>query len=285
MLLDPEDEFSDEEIEKLQSNVREDGLSVVVMADWFDTEVIAQARFFDESTRSWWEPVTGYACASLRNTTGLCVCYSGANVPALNDLLQPFGISFGARVYSGEVRATSADGETKYTAQFQSGVPVARFPAGGHLMFAEVADQSAELSGSKDVEKEQRAVGGAVHIGHGKVAVFGDSNCIDENHNIDMCFWLFDRLLTFATTGVLADDLFPNQNRLYQPFTSGHEVLQTSSPEVHAMRQRLAEFSNTHKDMNSFGRLCHPLDFLSRSAVRQIGHSEAEALDKTAIGE
>ena len=41
-------------------------------------------RFFDDNTHSHWTPVTG-----------------GANVPALNDLLKPFGFAFGDRILNG----------------------------------------------------------------------------------------------------------------------------------------------------------------------------------------
>lgn len=44
-------------------------------------------RFFDDNTRSWWTPVTG-----------------GSNVPALNDLLEPFGAAFGDTII--QVRST-----------------------------------------------------------------------------------------------------------------------------------------------------------------------------------
>jgi hypothetical protein len=48
-----------------------------VFADWYHLESIQRLRFYDDNTRSWWEAATG-----------------GANVPALNDLLVPFGAAF-----------------------------------------------------------------------------------------------------------------------------------------------------------------------------------------------
>jgi hypothetical protein len=41
-------------------------------------------KFFDDNTRSWWTPITG-----------------GANVPALNELLAPHGITLGERILQG----------------------------------------------------------------------------------------------------------------------------------------------------------------------------------------
>ena len=62
------------------------GLSLVVLADWYNPAVMKSLRFFDENTQSWWTPVTG-----------------GANVPALNELLGPFGVAFGDAVLRGEL--------------------------------------------------------------------------------------------------------------------------------------------------------------------------------------
>ena len=45
---------------------------------------MVKMRFFDDNTRSWWTPATG-----------------GSNVPALNDLLAPYGIAFGDAVLNG----------------------------------------------------------------------------------------------------------------------------------------------------------------------------------------
>lgn len=59
-------------------------LSLLVFADWYNVDTMVKMRFFDDNTRSWWTPATG-----------------GANVPALNDLLQPFGIAFGDVILNG----------------------------------------------------------------------------------------------------------------------------------------------------------------------------------------
>lgn len=72
------------QIEKLHGDVTKRGLGLVVFADWYHVDTMLGMRFFDDNTRSWWTPVTG-----------------GANVPALNDLLDPFGIAFGDSILSG----------------------------------------------------------------------------------------------------------------------------------------------------------------------------------------
>jgi membrane-bound transcription factor site-1 protease len=60
LVVDPEDEFFPAEIEKLKRDVEVYGLSVAVFADWYDVNVIKKIKFFDENTKQWWTPVTGF---------------------------------------------------------------------------------------------------------------------------------------------------------------------------------------------------------------------------------
>lgn len=74
------------QVAKLKRDVEEEGLSVVVFADWYNVTVMRKVKFYDENTRQWWIPDTG-----------------GANVPALNDLLYSnWGIAFGDQVRNGQ---------------------------------------------------------------------------------------------------------------------------------------------------------------------------------------
>jgi len=57
-------------------------------------------------------------------------------VPALNDLLAPFGVAFGDAILEGQF---AVDGEKLV---YASGANVVRFPAGGHLHSAELADKA-----------------------------------------------------------------------------------------------------------------------------------------------
>ena len=86
LIVDTEEEFFPEEIAKLKRDVEDEGLSVVVFADWYNVTVMQKVKFYDENTRQWWIPDTG-----------------GANVPALNDLLYPnWGVAFGDWVRDGK---------------------------------------------------------------------------------------------------------------------------------------------------------------------------------------
>jgi membrane-bound transcription factor site-1 protease len=107
LIVDAEEEYFQEEIAKLVLDVTTRGLSVLVVGEWYNTEVMKRIQFFDENTRRTWFPHTG-----------------GANVPALNELLAPFGVGFGDRVYSGEFSI----GQDKSV--FLSGTSISRFPKG-----------------------------------------------------------------------------------------------------------------------------------------------------------
>ena len=58
-MVDSEEEFFPEEIEKLQQDVNERGLSLIVFADWYNVDVMRKIQFYDENTRQWWMPDTG----------------------------------------------------------------------------------------------------------------------------------------------------------------------------------------------------------------------------------
>ena len=87
LIVDTEEEFTRAEISKLHRDVGETGLSLVVAAEWYDHQALRSLRFKDENKRRWWRPVTG-----------------GCNLPALNDLLAPYGVEFAAGAASGTTR-------------------------------------------------------------------------------------------------------------------------------------------------------------------------------------
>ena len=70
-------------------------------------------KFYDENTRQWWTPNTG-----------------GANIPSLNDLLAPWGISFSDEVLEGELYVAAVDG----TLHYASGAGIHSFPANGFVV-------------------------------------------------------------------------------------------------------------------------------------------------------
>lgn len=135
LMVDLEDEYHAEEVEKLKDDVETHGLGLIVFADWYHLETMVKMRFFDDNTRSWWTPVTG-----------------GANVPALNDLLSPFGIAFGDTILNG---AYSIGGER---AHYASGTDIQRFPAGGYVhrfLFQDSSGGNAGITSTRTGVKAQ----------------------------------------------------------------------------------------------------------------------------------
>lgn len=119
MLVDLEDEFYPEEIQKLHTDVKDKGLGLVVFGEWYNTESMQKMHFFDDNTRNWWTPATG-----------------GANIPALNTLLESFGIAFGDAVLSGSFTLN------KETIKYASGANIVRFPQSGYVHSFSLADKS-----------------------------------------------------------------------------------------------------------------------------------------------
>ncbi|XP_062134611.1 membrane-bound transcription factor site-1 protease [Drosophila sulfurigaster albostrigata] len=230
LIIDPEEEFFNEEITKLGQYVYKDGLSVIVFADWYNTTVMRNIKFFDENSRQWWIPDTG-----------------GANIPALNDLLGQFGISFGdfvgegyfklgdhAMYYASGTTLTTfpnnpddvvigtnlndqgasvmANGKTSNTESKQF-VPIM-----GLFQTTLESRQTIKLSNlfpdspnaADDVELFDNSVDRAVlknrillhdkseKHSEGRIAVYGDSNCLDSSYMEKACFWLLTTILDFA---------------------------------------------------------------------------------------
>lgn len=119
LMVDLEDEYFAEEIEKLRDDVVNRGLGLAVFADWYNVDSMVKLRFFDDNTRSWWTPVTG-----------------GANIPAINELLSSFGIAFGDKILNGDF---SIYGEQIH---YASGADIVKFPGGSYLHSFELQDTS-----------------------------------------------------------------------------------------------------------------------------------------------
>lgn len=77
-----------------------------MLADWYDEKTMAKLRILDDNTHRYISPLTG-----------------GANVPALNDLLRPFGISLGSGVLAGDW------GFDRKSTRMVNGVPIIEFPS------------------------------------------------------------------------------------------------------------------------------------------------------------
>ncbi|XP_031843340.1 membrane-bound transcription factor site-1 protease [Nomia melanderi] len=265
LIVDTEEEFFPEEVSKLKRDVEEEGLSVIVFADWYNVTVMRKVKFYDENTRQWWIPDTG-----------------GANIPALNDLLYPnWGIAFGDQVRNGHFTLGQHSPVT-----FASGTTITRFPKGGIIIYVELHDQGQELliesesrftmsmpilglfqtSGYKDLQKvyndnDKNLVGDEENVDRtnikdqivpGRIVVYGDSNCIDDSHLQKPCFWMLDAILEYTTTGhvatVFTDESQTKARILEKPTTLDNNELPQRMEGSHLRRHSkvlLPESTNT----------------------------------------
>lgn len=114
LIVDPEEEYFDSEMEKLKNDILEWNLSIIIFADWYNASVMRKIKFYDENTRQWWMPDTG-----------------GANIPALNELLGEFGIALGDEVSEGYF---SMGDHGMY---YASGTSIIRFPQSNQSIIIE----------------------------------------------------------------------------------------------------------------------------------------------------
>jgi membrane-bound transcription factor site-1 protease len=193
LLIDTEEEYTAEERRKLQHDVEKLGLGVAIFSDWYNIDVMREIRFFDDNTKTTWHPLTG-----------------GSNVPALNALLDPYGIVLGDRIYDGEITAIYTQqqnhdqddqGDKKLLrATYGSGTSIVKFPRGGTMIRFPLKDQSKELLKQQGYSTISDApVLGFIRHERGRIAIFGDSNCLDDVNQPIQCMWLVDRILQFTS--------------------------------------------------------------------------------------
>ncbi|KAI8023194.1 Subtilisin-like protease SBT6.1 [Camellia lanceoleosa] len=198
LLVDLEEEYFAEEIKKLRDDVINTGLGLVVFAEWYNVDTMVKMRFFDDNTRSWWTPVTG-----------------GANIPALNDLLSPFGIAFGDKILNGDF---SINGEQS---RYASGTDIVKFPSGGYVHRFPFLDSSESGATqnilSSGMTKEDSPILGLLAMGGVRIAVYGDSNCLDSSHMVTNCYWLLRKILDFTSKNNKDPLLFSDSVRHDKP--------------------------------------------------------------------
>ena len=105
LIIDTEEGIEDSEIIKVENDIWNNGLSILILAEWFDELKILKSQFNDENTRSRWYPITG-----------------GSNIPALNKLLLKFGAQFGLQSFQGQFNINDI------AIRFATGNTIARWP-------------------------------------------------------------------------------------------------------------------------------------------------------------
>uniref|UniRef100_A0A1I8FGA3 SGNH_hydro domain-containing protein n=1 Tax=Macrostomum lignano TaxID=282301 RepID=A0A1I8FGA3_9PLAT len=151
------------------------GLSVLVLADWYNTSVMRRVRFLRRE-----HPAVVGARHRRRQR-------AGAQRPPW-----PVRVALGDRVLDGEFRLGDR------LVAFSSGCDIAKFPEDGRA------------GGAKSRLEVRAPVLGFAHAGSqpvrpgtGRIAVLGDSNCADSAHQLATANWLVAAMLHFATAARL----------------------------------------------------------------------------------
>lgn len=196
LITDTEEEYFPEEVTKLKRDI-DNGLSIVILADWYNVSVMKKVKFYDENTRQWWMPDTG-----------------GSNIPAINDLLSPLGMAFSDHVFEGDF--TLGDHDMYYA----SGTSIAKFPKQGILISRNLKDQGNEVVNGEVKLVESVPILGlyqtTMYATSGRVVLYGDSNCLDNSHMQKDCFWMLSAILEYTSHDTLPP-VFDNQEQITLP--------------------------------------------------------------------
>lgn len=140
----------------------------------------------------------------------------GSNVPALNYLLSAWGMSLTDRVFEGDFPIGD------HLVHYASGGSIGSFPKDGVVLRTTVNDFAEEILGGEMKPVKQTPVLGLWQSNPlegedlkkisrgGRVALFGDSSCLDNTHLHKDCFWLLDALLAYAVTGEVPKIIIDN---------------------------------------------------------------------------
>ena len=137
VVVDPEEILREQEVVKLEHDIRTHGLSLMIVADWYDEMQMVAEEYEDENTRSLWHAVTG-----------------GSNIPALNKLLSRFGALLGLQAFDGKIKLDGRE------LKFLSGNTIARWPQGGVLLHSLPGEL--KLSRAPKEEKDKKLRGPAI---------------------------------------------------------------------------------------------------------------------------
>jgi len=178
LIIDPEDSFSEAESEAFKSAVREGRIVAVVVAEWYDLKGIDDLAFEEGNTRSFWKAVGG-----------------GANVPAINQILKPFGIAFGDRTYSGFLPIGGQ------RIPYKSGTFITRFPEDGFVLVGNDFRQ-VDLAPESGIP----VFGMSKAKSEGGLIVFGDSTCLDTETPGVRCYDFFIKAIGMLIGAVMGNN-------------------------------------------------------------------------------
>ena len=162
----------------MEWDINENGLNLIVFADWYNSQVIKHLKFFDDNTKQW-----------------VILQGGGSNIPALNKLLSSWNIVLSDKIWKGKFTVAA------HVMELVSSSSILSFHDDGQILTATLTDEASDLLNSNKITVNNVPVLGIVKPVNGTVAVFGDSSCIDTAGHSVKCYWLIEELLNVATTG------------------------------------------------------------------------------------
>ncbi|KAJ1630000.1 hypothetical protein T492DRAFT_872539 [Pavlovales sp. CCMP2436] len=248
LLIDPEDFFTAQEVAKLRRDVLRRGLGLVVLADWHDIALQRTLRApvgganvpalnallsplglaLGGVARSGTVRVPGGGAARGAHTdaqiafaSGSCVAQARAGARLLSARLRRdtalLGISKATAAATARKAAAGAVAGPRAKPPPALAAPGGQMQAGAAvpleevvvLVLAEAADEMLAHSvklGGDEAAAELAAGGGALR--RGRVAVYADSGCADDDRAAgEACWGLVEQLVAYATTGALSESL------------------------------------------------------------------------------
>nr|CAH8860632.1 unnamed protein product [Trichobilharzia regenti] len=227
LLIDPEEEFYPHEVKKLFIDVTQYSLSLIVFADWYNTSVMHSLRFFDTNTRRIWSPDTGGS-----NLPGLNDLLEPFGIE-LGDSVFAGNYAIGHRTVSYH----SGTSIKRFPVQNISNITGRAALLKTHLVDIgsqfiqhdrqrrqDISENLGQSSSSLENDKilinsepvlrlkpiinedpTPSILGLWTPIADksnaaGRLAVYGDSDCLSSTHLSSNCFWLLDALLQFSTS-------------------------------------------------------------------------------------
>ena len=204
----------------MRHDFEHDGLSLIIVADWYNEDLMRRNTFFNNNTFELWTPFM-----------------AGSNVPTLNALLDPYHIAFGEKgVFSGDFQLD------KRQVMVDSGSELIRFPAGGYLISASLTEESSQILAKGlqfeeafglervdlNIDKSERMVPtlgilDRVSPTSGRLSVFTDSSCLDTaSASLTKCFWLIEKLVRLSSFSEANTTMLGERYRLPEDYTA-HE--------------------------------------------------------------
>jgi membrane-bound transcription factor site-1 protease len=82
------------------------------------------------------------------------------------------------------------------------------------------------------VKQADSPILGLTVMGEGRIAVYGDSNCLDSSHMVTNCFTLLRKMLDFTSENVRDPVLFSNSNKQVAPLYEDDNQLPSRRTDV-----------------------------------------------------